>query len=83
MKRVISSMENKNNSSYNAESSVKELETTCIMIHNVLRAIESMLEKNTYDNADEVKIKDSLENMQRKLNSVSDYYFKVMYSSNI
>lgn len=84
MKRVISSAESTNKSSYDeAYGSTRDLYNTSARIYDMLYQTNRHLEQYSYEDSDELKINGLLENVVQKLHSISDHYFKVMYDSKI
>lgn len=83
MKRVISSFDPKTNPTDAARSAVDMLNSDITKLHNIVGKWKKMIQSSPDDDRKMMKIADDSAYMQSEIDKMLDYYYKVLYSSNV
>ena len=83
MKRVISSFDPEPNPTDAARSAVDMLNSDITKLHNIVGKWKKMIQSSPDDDSKMMKIADDSAYMQSEIDKMLDYYYKVLYSSNV
>lgn len=83
MKRVISSFDPETNPTDAARSAVDMLNSDITKLHNIVGKWKKMIQSSPDDDSKMMKIADDSAYMQSEIDKMLDYYYKVLYSSNV
>lgn len=83
MKRVISSFDPKTNPTDAARSAVDMLNSDITQLHNIVGKWKKMIQSSPDDDKKMMKIVDDSTYMHAEIDKMLDYYYEVLYSSNV
>lgn len=83
MKRVISSFDPETNPTDAARSAVDMLNSDITKLNNLVIKWKRMIESSPDDDSKMMKIVDDSTYMHAEIDKMLDYYYKVLYSSNV
>lgn len=83
MKRVISSFDPQTNPTDAARSAVDMLNYDITKLHNIVGKWKKMIQSSPDDDKKMMKIADDSAYMQSEIDKMLDYYYNVLYSSNV